>query len=127
MIRDPALIAGIFASCRVELAALSERKDLSSYLDVDRLLVQSFLLSCASFYEAEVTRVAKVVLDGGQHPAGVRTWLQAVAIDGQFYKWFDFRSAKNTNAFLARFGAEFKDSMRKLIDARERRKNAERD
>ena len=127
MIRNPALISDIFSSCAVELRALTERKDLSSYLDVNRLLTKSFLLSCASFYEVEVTRIAKELLDSGRHPAGVRSWLHTVAIEGQFYKWFDFRSARNTNGFLAKFGMEFKANMRTLLDSRDKRKQAERD
>ena len=127
MIRNPALIAGVFESCMMELQALTERKDLSSYLDVNRLLVKSFLLSCASFYEDEITRIARAVLDGGRHPVGVRNWLHAVAVEGQFYKWFDFRGARNTNPFLARFGGEFKDSVRNLLNAKDRRLQAESD
>jgi hypothetical protein len=127
MIRDPVLISDIFESCHVELQALHERKDLSSYLDVHRLLTKSFLLSCASFYEEEISRIARAVLDSGGHPTSVRNWLHAVAVEGQFYKWFDFRSAKNTNSFLAKFGGEFKESMRGLLDAKERRQKAERD
>jgi hypothetical protein len=127
MIRNPALICEVFESCKVELQALNERKDLSSYLDVNRLLAKSFLLSCASFYEDEITRIARAVLDSGRHSAGVRNWLHAVAVEGQFYKWFDFRSAKNTNPFLARFGSDFKDVLRNLLDAKDSRCQAERD
>lgn len=127
MIRNPALISGIYNSCTVELQALRERQDLSSYLDVHQLLGKSFLLSCASFYEDEVVQVMRRVLDHGGHSAHVRHWLDNVAIEGQFYKWFDFRTAKNTNPFLSKFGREFRDNMRKVLDAREKRKGAERD
>lgn len=127
MIRNPVLISEIFTSCNVELQALSQRKDLSSYVDVNRLLAKSMLLSCASFYEDEVSRIVRRVLDRGSHAASVLNWLQTVAVDGQFYKWFNFRSAGNTNAFLALFGREFKANMRRLLDAKDKRKKAESD
>jgi hypothetical protein len=127
MVRNPALISGVFGSCTVELQALGERKDLSSYLDVNQLLAKSMLLSCASFYEDEVVSIVRHVLDNGSHTAGVRNWLHSVAIEGQFYKWFDFRGAKNTNAFLAKFGPEFKARVRGVLEARDKRKQAERD
>jgi hypothetical protein len=127
MIRNPVLISGIFTSCNVELQALGERKDLSSYVDVSQLLAKSMLLSCASFYEDEISRIVRRVLETGSHAASVRAWLQSVAVDGQFYKWFNFRSARNTNAFLAMFGQDFKDKVRKLLDAKDKRKKAESD
>jgi hypothetical protein len=127
MLRNPELIDGLFNSCNIELEALVERKDLSSYVDVSRLLTKSFLLSCASFYEDEVSRIAKLVLDSGQHSPAVRAWLYLAAVDGQFYKWFDFRGATNTNAFLARFGRDFKNQMRALLNWRDKREQAERD
>lgn len=127
MIRNPALISGVYESCTVELQALSERKDLSSYLDVTQLLAKSVLLSCASFYEDEVVRIVRGVLDSGGLSISVRSWLNSVAIDGQFYKWFDFRGAKNTNNFHAKFGPDFRDKMRTVLDAKDRRKTAERD
>jgi hypothetical protein len=127
MIRNPALISEIYDSCTVELQALNERKDLSSYIDVSQLLGKSILLACASFYEYEVVRLVRGVLDNGNHPTGVRNWLCRVAVDGQFYKWFNFRGARNTNDFLAMLGPEFKDNMRRLLDAKDSRKKAERD
>lgn len=127
MIHNPALISAIYDSCTVELQALSERKDLSSYIDVAQLLGKSFLLSCASFYEDEIVYLVRGILDNGNHPAGVRNWLYRVAVEGQFYKWFNFRGAKNTNDFLAMFGPEFKANMRRLLDAKDRIKKAELD
>jgi hypothetical protein len=127
MIHNPALIKEVFESCMVELHALTERKDLSSYLDFNRLLAKSFLLSCASFYEDEITRIARAVLDSGRHSAGVRSWLHSVAVEGQFYKWFDFRSAKNTNPFLGRFGNDFKEGVRNLLQEKDSRRKAESD
>lgn len=127
MIRDPALISELFRSCEEELGALKGRHDLTSYLDVNRLITKSFLLSCASFYEDEITRIARQVVETGQHRTGVQAWIRTVAIDGQFYKWFNFRSARNSNAFLATFGVEFKEGMREILDRKEVRKQAERD
>jgi hypothetical protein len=125
MIRNPPLISGIFKSCTVELQALSERHDLSSYLDVNQLVAKSMLMSCASFYEDEITRIVRSVLDAGHHTEPVRKWLNETAVDGQFYKWFDFRNAKNTSNFLGKFGKEFKANTRRLLDSRDKRKQAE--
>jgi hypothetical protein len=125
MIRNPPLISGIFESCTVELQALSERHDLSSYLDVNQLVTKSMLMSCASFYEDEVTRIVRNVLDAGNHTGSVRKWLNETAVDGQFYKWFNFRGATNTNGFLAKFGKEFKDNTRRLLESKDKRKQAE--
>lgn len=127
IIRNPPLIKGIYDSCQVELEALVTRNDLSSYLDVAQLLRKSFLLSCASFYEDEVVRLVRSILDHGNHSESVRSWLNRVAVEGQFYKWFNFRDAKNTNDFLSTFGSDFKKNVRGLLDARESRKGAERD
>ena len=116
MIRNPSLLSGMFDSCCSELQALGDRNELSSFLDVNQLLTKSFLLSCVSFY-----------VDSGDLVNPVLTWINNVAVYGQFYKWFDFRNAKNTNAFFSKFGQNFRSNMRETIVAKDWRKNAELD
>jgi len=119
MIRNPRMLKETFASCNEELRALGDRSELSSYLNVNQLLSKSFLLSCASFYEYEIVTVVRKVVQSGTFYSPVIEWLDKAAVDGQFYKWFNFRSAKNTNTFLATFGREFTDNVRSVIDHRD--------
>ena len=127
MIRNPLIVSTMFDSCRKELQALSDRSELSSFFDLNQLLTKSLLLSCASFYEDEIVRIVRNVVGNSSLVDSVKSWINSVAVDGQFYKWFDFRNARNANAFLARFGRVFKSEMRVVIDKRDWRKKAESD
>ena len=125
IIRNPVLIKGMFNSCVSELNELKDRSQLSSYLDMNQLLTKSLLLSCASFYETEIVSTVRFTLESGGLNESVASFLDRSAVEGQFYKWFDFRGAKNTNPFLSKFGPDFKDRMRAEIDKRVSRQMAE--
>lgn len=125
MIRNPSIVREIYDASNAELAALSSRRDLSSYLLTTQMLSKSMLLSCASFYEQEIVQIVERVIRCRDANPNVTSWLLKTAVEGQFYKWFDFRHASNTNRFLSMFGAEFKECTRALIESRERRKAAE--
>lgn len=127
MIRNPAFLYEMFESCLSELEELGPRTGLSSYVNVTQLLGKSLLLSCASFYEDELVRIIKRAVESGNYPKSLITWINNVAIDGQFYKWFDFRNTKNSNAFIGKFGQEFKLKMRTIIDSKDLRKKSEAD
>jgi hypothetical protein len=127
MIRNPKLLSGMYQSCCDELLALSERSGLSSYLDVNQLVTKSFLLSCASFYEDEISTIIKNLINSHIKVDSVSGWIHNSAIDGQFYKWFDFRNNRNATSLFAKFGTQFKSNMRTLIDSKQSLKNAEID
>lgn len=127
IVRNPRLIEDMFHSCVTELDELKGRSELSSYLNMSQLLTKSLLLSCASFYEAEIVSTVKDVLRSGRLNESVSDFLERTAVEGQFYKWFDFRGAKNTNPFLSKFGSDFKDKMRAVIEKKEMRQIAEGD
>ncbi|MBN7798431.1 HEPN domain-containing protein [Parahaliea mediterranea] len=124
-VRNPIIIKDMYESCVTELSALNQRSALSSYLNMSQLLTKSLLLSCASLYEEEIVWAIRDVVKAGRFYEPMSTFLEKSAIDGQFYKWFDFRSAKNTNPFLSKFGPDFREKMRQLIDKRENRQVAE--
>lgn len=126
MIRNPAVIADTYNSCTVELRELAYRDGLSSYVTLSELLTKSLLLTCASYYEAEIVDLVRGVVRMGAHRSDVCVWLNRVAVEGQFFRWFNFRGdTRNTNNFLSTFGSDFKSNMRELIDRSERRKYSE--
>lgn len=127
MVRNPPLVSGMFHSCCSELTALGHRAELSSFLDVNQLLTKSFLLSCASFYEDELVKIVGGVVGSGDLVDSVSLWINSVAVNGQFYKWFNFRNTRNANPFFSMFGQDFKSKMRLLIDTRDWRIKAESD
>jgi hypothetical protein len=125
MIRDPVIIKEMYLSSKSELAKLSDRQELSSYLITTQMLSKALLLSCASFYEHEIVNIVKSLVESRNGNKDVSTWLVRSAVDGQFYKWFNFRSVKNTNTFFSQFGSGFKENLRQILDRNGTRKLAE--
>lgn len=125
MIRNPSVVRDLYSASKTELTALKDRRELSSYLITTQMLSKAMLMSCASFYEQEITQIVERIVKRGRDNPIVTNWILKKAVEGQFYKWFNFRSAKNTNPFLAMFGSEFKDQMRELIDLKDWRSAAE--
>ncbi len=125
MIRNPPLVEQLHDSSAAALTALEAQQELSFYADTATLLAKGLLLTCASYYERTITDLVRILVQSGSHPESVKKWLCDTAVDRQFFKWFDFHGAKNTNRFLSRFGSEFKKATRELIDRREWRKQGE--
>jgi hypothetical protein len=127
MIHNPSLVKEMYEASKEEITALSDRQELSSYLLTTQLLSKAILLVCASFYEHTVTDLVKKLVASHICHNGVAEWISRIAVEGQFYKWFDFRSAKNTNPFLRQFGSDFQNTVRDLLKHSTRLQNAEKD
>lgn len=125
MIRNPRILGDLYVSSVRALDQLEKDGDLSSHLDTSRLLAKAYLLCCASFYEETVTRIVSRVVHSGQLASSVVSWLERVAVSDQFYKWFDFRNAKNAKRFLGTFGEEFTKQVTALLDKRDARRVGE--
>ena len=127
MIRNPTLIKDMFDACSMGVSGIQTIGDLSAQNNLSQAMAKSLLLSCASYYELEITELIRTSLRTHMKSKCMLAWLEPSSVEGQFFKWFDFRNAKNTNRFLAMFGAVFRDSARKMIAAREYRTIAEAD
>lgn len=127
MIRNPSLIRDVHDACSVGISGIEAGGDLSVQNTLSQSIAKSLLLSCASYYELEITELVRSALRSNVGSKCMLSWLEQQAVDGQFFKWFDFRNAKNVNRFFSLFGVEFRDLARGVIDAREYRRKSESD
>ena len=114
-------------ACTVGISGIQADGDLSVQNTLSQAIAKSLLLSCASYYELEITELVRSALRSNVGSKCLLSWLEQLAVDGQFFKWFDFRNAKNANRFLSLFGMEFRDLARGVIDGREYRRRSESD
>lgn len=74
------------------------------------------LLSCASYFETEIQNILISFVEQNSSDERVLSFLKHKAIARQYHTYFTW-DGNNVNSFLAMFGNEFKEKVKKEIDA----------
>lgn len=85
--------------------------EISLSSDVNHHFRKIYLLSCASFYEKEITEMVKHFIGKNSTDERVLAFTTNKAIERQYHTYFDWKQTKNINCFLGLFGLDFKNSV----------------
>lgn len=95
---------------------LIKKNEISFSSSVKDLYSKTLLLSIASYFESELT---KIVLEHVKEVAGhgslVAELVKSKAINRQYHTWFEW-GGKNANSFFALFGENFKKYANKCVE-----------
>lgn len=95
---------------------LSESNEISLLSDVNNHFRKIFLLSCASYYEIQITETIKVFIGANSNDDRILEFAKSKGIERQYHTYFDWKNPRNVNSFLRLFGNDFKESTFKEID-----------
>lgn len=95
------------------VAFLKAGEQLSLAIEAERHFRKLLVLSCASFFESEVTRCLEEFADGSGD-VRLANLVKSKAIKRQYHTLFDWERA-NVNKFLAHFGDDFKREVGKKL------------
>ena len=97
----------LYSSRSALIDFLIEKRETSLQIIADENLRKTLLMSIASYFEVELTRVVREFADEVAGKGHVITFIiQNKAISRQYHTWFDW-NAQNVNKFLRLFGEEF--------------------
>lgn len=98
---------------------LLEHGEYSLAIDVNHHFRKIYLLSCASFYEMQITEIIKNFVEVNSKDERVVAFTNFKAIERQYHTYFDWKQTKNINSFLGLFGSTFKTAVSEEIKANE--------
>ena len=94
---------------------LEKPETLSCFIDLSDNYRKILLLSCASFYESQITELIKdFVRRNSSTDTRIFEFTNNRAISRQYHKFFSWNE-HNINNFLGMFGSEFKDKIAREI------------
>ena len=94
----------LYSSRSALIDYLIEKRETSLQIIADENLRKTLLMSIASYFEVELTRVVREFADEVAGKGHVITFIiQNKAISRQYHAWFDW-NAQNVNKFLRLFG-----------------------
>ena len=99
-------------------AFLKSKGMISESVDVSNHYRKILLLSCASYYETKITNIIQQFVTKNTNDDRIVSFLNNKALNRQYHTLFQW-DGKNINTFLGLFGSEFKESVKKKIDANE--------
>lgn len=91
---------------------LTAQNMISEAVEVNNHYRKILLLSCASFYESEITSIIRQFVKTNSNDDMVYEFLNSKAIERQYHTYFDWKnSSANINSFLGLFGNQFKQQI----------------
>lgn len=99
---------------------LTENNMISEDVEVQDHYRKILLLSCASFYESEITSVIRQFVKANSTNDMVYEFLNSKAIERQYHTYFDWKNTSaNINSFLGLFGNQFKQQISSELKERD--------
>lgn len=94
---------------------LLKNGQVSQAVDINEHYKKILLLSCASYYEKQITGVIKYFVETKTSDVRIISFLDNKAIQRQYHTYFNWDQSNNINNFLGLFGPEFKETVSKEI------------
>jgi len=95
-------------------AFLTSQGKISESVEVNNHYRKILLLSCASFYESEITNIIRGFIKKHSDDDRVFDFLNNKALHRQYHTFFSW-SESNINSFLGLFGSDFKQKIAQEI------------
>src|SRR3989442_224592 len=104
------IIDRLYEENRALIMFLDDRKETSLHVSADSNFRKILLLSAASYFEHEITKILVECVSRHSHGNPVMiSLLKKKAIERQYHTFFDWEGS-NANKFFSLFGTDFKDS-----------------
>ncbi|MBE6859303.1 MAG: hypothetical protein E7498_07720 [Ruminococcus sp.] len=97
---------------------LTSQAKISESIEVNNHYRKILLLSCASFYENQITSIIQEFVKKHSTDDRVFDFMNNKAIQRQYHTFFNWNE-KNINSFLGLFGADFKQKIANEIKSNE--------
>lgn len=94
---------------------LVKQGEISQSIQVNEHYRKILLLSCASYYEKQITQIIKDFVMLKTEDDRIISFVNNKAITRQYHTYFQWDQTNNINQFLGLFGAEFKKTISKEI------------
>lgn len=94
---------------------LVKQGEISQSIQVNEHYRKILLLSCASYYEKQITQIIKDFVMLKTEDERIISFVNNKAINRQYHTYFQWDQANNINQFLGLFGAEFKKTISEEI------------
>ena len=94
---------------------LVKQGEISQSIQVNEHYRKILLLSCASYYEKQITQIIKDYVMLKTEDERIISFVNNKAINRQYHTYFQWDQTNNINQFLGLFGAEFKKTISEEI------------
>ncbi len=94
---------------------LVKQGEISQSIQVNEHYRKILLLSCASYYEKQITQIIKDFVMLKTEDERIISFVNNKAINRQYHTYFQWDQTNNINQFLGLFGAEFKKTIAEEI------------
>lgn len=98
---------------------LVEQNEFSQSVQVNEHYRKILLLSCASYYEKQITQIIKDFISLKTEDERITSFVNNKAINRQYHTYFQWDQTNNINQFLGLFGVEFKKAVSEEIRSSE--------
>lgn len=97
---------------------LLSQERISESVELNNHYRKVLLLSCASYYEDQITKIIQEFVKQSSNDERIFDFLNNKAIQRQYHTFFNWKES-NINSFLGLFGSEFKKKVSSEIKANE--------
>jgi hypothetical protein len=110
--KEKTIIDRKYESGNALLDYLRSKQEISLLTEAEDSFNKSFLLSCASFFEKEITEILiEFIRKGARNNPAIVAFVSNKAINREYHKLFKWDDVKNANTFFGLFGEVFKNKM----------------